>query len=222
VKLPAETNIRVLARFDNGDPWLLETSLGKGRVWALTSGWQPDDSQLAVSSKFLPLIGNLLDQACGASRALASGVVNSPVALPRERAAELLVQSPSGEKAKVPTEATEFRETNEPGIYQALSGQQDFRFAVNVAPSESDTTPMPVEQLEQLGLKIGQSVTAAERLHRERQRRDTELESRQQFWRWLIVGCLSILILETWWAARASSLSAANVPDGRLSAEVGA
>lgn len=222
VKLPDETNIRVLARFDNGDPWLLETSLGKGRVWAMTSGWQPNDSQLAVSSKFLPLIGNLLDQACGASRALASGVVNAPVALPRDRAAELLVQSPSGEKSKVPTDAADFRDTTEPGIYQAVSGQQDFRFAVNVAPSESDTTPMPVEQLEQLGLKIGQFVTAAERLHRERQRRDTELESRQQFWRWLVIGCLSILILETWWAARASSLSAAMVQDAHLSTEVSA
>ena len=219
VKLPAETKIRVLARFDNGDPWLLETSLGKGRIWAMTSGWQPDDSQLAVSSKFLPLVGSLLDQACGASRALAAGIVNAPVALPRDRTAGLIVQSPSGEKELIATDATEFRETNEPGIYQAASGQLDFRFAVNVAASESDTTPLPVEQLEQLGLKIGQSVTAAERLNRERQRRDTELESRQQFWRWLVIGCLSILILETWWASRASSLGAA-ASDARLPTEV--
>jgi hypothetical protein len=207
VKLPAESKSNVLARFDNGDPWLMETSLGKGHIWAFTSGWQPEESQLAVSSKFLPLIGNLLDQACGASRALASTVVNAAVALPRDRQTELQIQTPSGSKLKVATDATDFRETPEPGIYRATGDQQEFRFAVNVAASESDTAPLPIEQLEQLGLKIGQTATQSERLHRERQRRDTELESRQQFWRWLMVGCLTVLILETWWAARASQLA---------------
>jgi hypothetical protein len=217
IKLPAESKSHVLARFDNGDPWLIETSLGKGHVWAFTSGWQPDDSQLAVSSKFLPLIGNLLDQACGASRALASTVVNAAVALPRERQAELQIQTPSGSKLKVAAGAADFRETAEPGIYRATGDQQEFRFAVNVAASESDTAPLAIEQLEQLGLKIGQTATQAERLHRERQRRDTELESRQQFWRWLMVGCLSLLILETWWAARASQ--AARTPAAQAPTE---
>lgn len=203
VKLNPEAKTQVLSRFDNGDPWLLTASLGKGRVWAFTSGWQPDDSQLAVSSKFVPLIGSLLDEACGASRALGSTVVNAPVALPRERNAELLIKTPAGSNTNVAADAREFRDTAEPGIYTAM-GPEEFRFAVNIAASESDTTPLPVEQLEQLGLKLGQSATQAERLHRERQRRDTELESRQQFWRWLIVGCLTVLILETWYAARAS------------------
>lgn len=207
VKLATESNANVLARFDSGDPWLLETSLGKGHIWAFTSGWQPDESQLAVSSKFLPLIGNLLDQACGASRALASTVVNAPVALPRDRQTELQIQTPAGGKLNVPADATIFRETPEPGIYLATGDRQEFRFAVNVAASESDTSPLAIEQLEQLGLKIGQTASQTERLHRERQRRDTELEGRQQFWRWLMVGCLTVLILETWWAARASQLA---------------
>lgn len=196
--------VHVLACFDNGDPWLLETSLGKGRVWVFTSGWQPDDSQLAVSSKFLPLVGSLLDQACGASRALGSSIVNAPIALPAKRETELQIQAPSGLKTKVDRDQADFRDTAEPGIYQATGGQESFRFAVNVSPSESDTQPLPVEQLEQLGLKLGQTATQSERLHRERQRRDTELESRQQFWRWILVGGLVILMLETWYAARAS------------------
>ncbi len=220
VKLLPESKTHVLARFDNGDPWLIETTLGKGRVWAFTSGWQPDESQLAVSSKFLPLIGNLLDQACGASRALASTVVNAAVPLPRERHTELQIQTPSGVELKVDADAADFRETAEPGIYRATGEQQEFRFAVNVAASESDTSPLAIEQLEQLGLKIGRTATQAERLHRERQRRDTELESRQQFWRWLMVGCLSLLILETWWAARASqaaNMRAAQAPTEAVS-----
>jgi len=35
-----------------------------------------------------------------------------------------------------------------------------------------------------------------------RQLRDQELESRQKLWRWLLVGALGLVILETWWAGR--------------------
>ncbi len=41
----------------NGEPTLLERLTGQGRVIALTSGWQPGDSQLALSTKFVPFIG---------------------------------------------------------------------------------------------------------------------------------------------------------------------
>jgi hypothetical protein len=75
---------------------------------------------------------------------------------------------------------------------------------VNLAAAESNTTPMALEQLEQLGLRLGQNLTRAERLNQIRQQRDTELEGRQKIWRWLIVGALGVLVLETWWAGRAS------------------
>jgi len=38
----------ILAKFDNGDAAMLEVPVGKGRVLVLTSGWNPDDSQLAL------------------------------------------------------------------------------------------------------------------------------------------------------------------------------
>lgn len=207
VTVKADSDTRVLARFDDGDPWLLEQPLGKGRVWAFTSGWRPDDSQLAVSSKFLPLVGGLLDLACGSTRSFGSTVVNAAVALPENREQSLVVQTPSKKQHMVEPTAAAFRETTEPGIYAAGAGKDEFRFAVNLAASESDTAPLAIEQLEQLGLKLGQSITKAERLSRERQERDTELEARQQVWRWLMIGCLMVVILETCWAARASRVA---------------
>lgn len=203
----SQSDTQVLARFDDGDPWLLEQPLGKGRVWAFTSGWRPDDSQLAVSTKFLPLVGGLLDLACGSTRSFGSTVVNAPVTLPEHREQSLVVQTPSNQQHTVEPSASAFRETAEPGIYTSGAGKDEFRFAVNLAAGESDTAPLPIEQLEQLGLKLGQSVTKAERLSRERQERDTELEARQQVWRWLMIGCLLVVILETCWAARASQLA---------------
>jgi hypothetical protein len=51
---------RVAAKFDSGDPALLEVSRDKGRVFILASGWHPAVSQLALSSKFPSLLASLL------------------------------------------------------------------------------------------------------------------------------------------------------------------
>lgn len=209
VNLKPESKARVLARFDNFEPWLIERISGKGRIYGLTSTWQPDDSQLAVSSKFVPLVGNLLDEACGTTDSNVSTVVNASVVLPRNHPA-LEVRTPQGQRVAVKAEAADFRETSEPGVYQAGAGKDEFRFAVNVSPSESDTTPLPLEKLEQLGVRLGAEVTQAEKLEKLRQERDTELESRQQIWRWLLVCCLAVAIVETWWAGRASRAAAMN------------
>jgi len=178
VKLKDAATTRVLARFDNGDPWLLERTLGKGRILAMTSSWSPDDSQLAVSSKFVPLVGSLLDLACGSTKPLEGVLVGESVA------------SASGQAQTY----------DSPGIH--TNGADSV--AVNLAPAESDTAPMQMEQLEQLGVKRGTDLTRAERLSRIRQQRDTELEGRQKVWRWLLVACLVLLIGETLWAARAA------------------
>lgn len=52
---------RVLAKFDDGQAALLQRPLGKGMVTLLTSGWQPIESQLALSSKFVPILNSLFE-----------------------------------------------------------------------------------------------------------------------------------------------------------------
>ena len=181
VKLKDAATTRVLAKFDNGDPWLLVRTLGKGHVVALTSPWSPDDSQFAISSKFVPFVGSLLDLACGSTRPLHGVLVGEPV------------NTSADASGRVAT-------FDSPGIHQ----QGTESIAVNLDPAESDTAPLQMEQLDQLGVKQGQSLSRAERLSRIRQQRDTELEGRQKVWRWLLVACLVLLIGETLWAARAA------------------
>jgi len=195
----------VVARFDNGDPAILEQSLGKGRVLAITSGWNPDESQLALSSKFVALIGGLLDLACGSQKAAAGLTVNdpAPLALPQPRS-PLVIRKPDGSDVKVPADVTNFSQTSEPGVYRATGAADELRFAVNLAAAESNTAPLELEQLEQLGVLVGTDLTRAERLERIRQQRDTELEGRQKVWRWMLVAVLGLLVVETWWAGRAA------------------
>lgn len=204
VTLKSPTITRVVARFDNGDPALLERSIGKGRVLALTSGWQPADSQLALSSKFVPLVGALLDLACGGTEVAESVAVGQPVTLSSSKQAEqIVVQTPDGREVRLDADVSTFTETDRPGIYRTKVGSTESGFAVNLSPSESLTTPLDLEQLEQRGVRIRTELTRTQRIDRVRQQRDTELESRQKVWRWLIVVALGLLVLETWWAGRA-------------------
>jgi hypothetical protein len=195
----------VIARFDNREPALIEQSRGKGRIIVLATNWRPADSQLALSSKFVPLVGGLVDLACGASVTLPSVAVNEPVALPAaSESAETIVRKPDGKQVKLPVGAAHFTDTDQPGVYRAQVGTEEVQFAVNLPAAESDTAPLDTERLEQLGVRMGTDLTRAERLAQIRQQRDTELEDRQKVWRWLIVGVLGLVIVETWWAGRAA------------------
>ncbi len=73
---------RVLARFEGGDPAVVEKPLGKGRLVVLASGWNPVDSQLARSSKFVPLMAALLEGRTPPPVELASHTVLDRVPLP--------------------------------------------------------------------------------------------------------------------------------------------
>lgn len=195
----------VVARFDNDDPAILERSIGSGRVLLFTSGWQPEESQFALSSKFLPIIQAMLDQACGGHTASASWTVGQPLPLPSRAAPQTIsIEKPDGTQATLAADAKTFTDTDQPGIYHLRLGDDDYPFAVNIPAAESNTAPMALDRLEQLGVRLDSGLTRAQRAEQLRQQRDTELETRQQLWRWLIVAALLLLILETWLAGRAA------------------
>ena len=72
---------------------------------------------------------------------------------------------------------------------------------------------MALEQLESFGVRLAEPDTrarAAARVARERRLRTEELESRQKHWRWLILGALAVLILETGLAGRTARMGQGN------------
>ncbi|MBP87046.1 MAG: hypothetical protein CMJ64_10075 [Planctomycetaceae bacterium] len=196
-----EEALRLVARFDNGDPAMWEQPVGDGKLFVLTSGWHPDDSQLALSSKFVPLLNTLLDQAAGAPIHLPSFKVGESVPLPKHDGT-VTVTKPDGATLPLDAGSESFRQTDQPGIYSATLDNADFRFAVNLTSLEANTSPMDVEQLEQRGVQLGEHASQTEEAKRKRQLRDVELEAQQQVWRWLIVGVLGALGIETWLAGR--------------------
>ena len=200
LKLPDGSAARVIAAFDDGDPFLVERRLGKGRLFVMTSGWHPADSQLALSTKFVPLIDRLVGQDPGAAVST-QYVVHQPITLPKPgqagAAAGHVLRAPDGRKVRIPAGAATFDDAGHPGVYRLAAADRELPIAVNVAPDESRTAPVAVEELEQWGAKLGAKPVSDELATRQRQLQVMELENRQKLWRWLIVAVIGLLIAET-------------------------
>ncbi|MDB6131940.1 MAG: hypothetical protein JWM59_183 [Verrucomicrobiales bacterium] len=193
---------RVLAKFDSGNPAILELPVGKGRLVVLTSGWHPADSQLALSSKFVPLIASLLES---------GGVVRTPPAwftagatLTREDlgfpgGAPVSLTLPGEKSVVLGTGTPVFTQTELPGLYTASAAGKTLAFAVNPDPVESKTAPLPVEELEKLGVPVAGAAATLKTAARELTADPgaVETEGRQKLWRWIIAGALCVLIAET-------------------------
>ena len=208
---------RVIAKFDTGDPALVEVPVGKGRVLVLTSGWHPGDSQLALSTKFVPLLYSVLELSGGAPSAPASYYVGETVPLPAEVAANfgvgqasrlsaaVTLQQPDGKSLVLAAGETNFTQTQLPGIYRVNPGPAEKRFAVNLDAAESRTAPLPSDELERFGAPVLSRNPAPEPAlvvgHTTRLQ-NTELEGRQKLWRWFILATLAVLLIETWLAGR--------------------
>lgn len=204
--LDALPGLRVPLRFDSGEPALAELTVGRGRVLILATGWHPADSQLAVSSKFVPLLYAMLEgDSAGPRPATLASAVGEPLALPDAPGAPRRLVLPDGSTTNLPAGSTRFDGTGRPGIYTLAAEPpgRPLRFAVNLDPAESRTSPLPVEDLERLGLVLHSApadpVAAPERA---RHLAAAEAEGRQKLWRWALVATLLFILLETALAGR--------------------
>jgi len=193
------TRIRLLAKFDSGDPAWVEARSGQGRVYLFASSWVPRESQLALSSKFVPLIYSILQVAGFESEARRQFYVGDK--LPNH-GDEAKVTLPDG------SEATGAVETKLPGIYQVQAEGETFAYAVNVPVNESRLDPMPNDVLTTMGITLAEddSTARAELTEEERTRLEfAELEAQQKIWKWLVLVAVLILLGETWLANRRGS-----------------
>jgi len=199
-------NARVLAKFDGGDPAVVEAPVGKGRVIILASGWGSEDSQLALSTKFVPLLYSMLEQSGTPPPLPAQLFVGDPLPLASLAGADhsaLTIKNPDSLNLKLSASETNFTSTLTPGIYRLEEPPK--RFAVNLDASESRTVPLSVDELERRGVSISHRLPAiVQESQRPVRLQNAELESRQKLWRILLIAGLAMLLLETWLAGRAA------------------
>ncbi|MFT5299770.1 MAG: hypothetical protein ACI87E_004294 [Mariniblastus sp.] len=236
-----ESTVRVLARFDDEAPavWLRELERG-GRVYTLATGWHPRQSQLALSTKFVPFINGLVEIAADLPKLERTLLVGEPIEFPKLKTGqEREMIAPDGTVELITADQTRFSETNQPGIYRLVAKSMfeatdevnqdavnvEILFAVNVDRRESKTTAIPIEKIEMYGVNVGQQDSETSELAQMREMRDRDLESSQKVWKWLILVAIGLLIFETWLAGRTSVLQTAsnttsvNVPTGQMQGE---
>ncbi|MEM7313788.1 MAG: VWA domain-containing protein [Planctomycetota bacterium] len=203
---------KVFAQFDDESPamWQVPGKDTKSQTLVLATGWQPAISQLALSSKFLPIINRVLELSATATPVADSLLVGQPFELPSAYL-NATVQCES-KTFQLDPEQPLTDQLARPGVYHLSvvdgpSDVEDISFAVNLDPAESLTEPMPLEQLTAFGVKVGKHLDAAADAERKRKLRDQELENKQRLWKWLILGAIGLILGETWLAGRTDRLN---------------
>jgi hypothetical protein len=196
---PAPTD-RVLARFDDNNPAIVERRVGNGRVIAVASSLDDSWNNVALKPVYLPLVHQIVRYLARyeppAPWRTVGQVVDLSDAL-RGRA-ERLVVTPANEQIKVPATEAGIIELNEHGVYQvraASSSATVDRIAVNIDPAESDLAPLDPQEMiaavsgragpSQTGDAIPTELTAA------------ESERQQGLWWYLLAAGLLLLAAET-------------------------
>ena len=212
VDLAQAASAQVLARLDTGDPLWFSQAVGQGQLVTLCCGWHPQDSDLALSSKFVPLIYSILESAgLRLDQAVQYGV-GDVVALGSDRASRpVTVRKPDQRVVSISSTQRDFAETDQPGVYQVSATQGDHAFAVNLAPRESNTAAMSLDLLEQAGVTVvpafGQALTTTEQA---RPAQGWAAQERQQkIWRWVLLAVWMVLLMEIALSARLTQGTAA-------------
>lgn len=200
VTLPAESKVRTVASLDNGAAWLLEAPRGAGRVWILTTGWQPTASGFGLSSKFIPLMMGMLAPQTSLNPAQTHYEVGDKIGL--DNPSEAIITTTQGQALdeSLMVRGADSVELLQPGLYWLQTGEDRRQVAVQIPASESRLDPLDVAELEAYGIAISPLASDASRRESLRQLQREELEGKQRLWQWLLVAGLVVLVLETWLA----------------------
>jgi hypothetical protein len=205
---------RTLVLFDNGDPAIIEFPLGRGSLLVLTSGWQPSDSQLALSSKFVPLLYSLLEYN-GLLGGQTQYFVNDQIPIPQPRTIEpanMRIRRPDNSLIDLESGQKTFNRTELPGIYTIESPSGNRIFAVNIPARECLTAPLPLDDFEQFGIPLNgsQGIRTQQLQQAKLHSSIIDMENRQKLWRWLLIALLAVIMVETWlagWLTRPAVLT---------------
>ncbi|NQT01390.1 MAG: hypothetical protein HQ580_05180, partial [Planctomycetes bacterium] len=204
---------QVLAHFDSGDPALVELPVGKGSLLILTCGWHPSDSQLALSSKFVPLLYSILEYDGVLAGQQSQYFVGDHISIPhsiKAGSANIQIRKPNDSLISFDVGQEVFAQTDLPGIYTIETSAGNHLFAVNLHARECQTAAMQIEDIERFGVSFKQSsgIAVEQTTPAKRQRSFAGMEYEQKVWRWVLVALLAVSLIEIWlagWLTRSPS-----------------
>lgn len=214
--VPEGSPARVAIGFTNGDPAVVEQSIGRGRSTVVATSADTSWTSMPVWPSYLPIVQNLLKYSLGSSREERNVEVGHAIGSSRRAGvanAEIVLQTPSGDQTTVRLEPEgginrwQYAGTRRSGFYVAEPGPSGARrelYAVNVNTRESDLTKLSAEQLRQdvwPGVPLVHQTTWQDFSEHP----SAEVSRRATLHRMLLYTALGLLFLETLLAWRFGS-----------------
>lgn len=191
IQPPAESEARILARFDEGPPAIVELKVGSGSLIAWGGDWTPRASQWVLSSKFVPWFQQLVELSLGGPALPTMAFVHEPHRLiPNDHTQWMQ----PGSTVPAPAPPTE------PGSYQLSTDTGSHWVALNIHHEESRIDPLPWDTWEKLGVPLqAESLLVPQEVSEKQKaaKNAIELEGEQKLWRWLLAGTLLFLAMES-------------------------
>ncbi len=192
------SNWQRLANFENEQPAIIRRNVGSGEVFVLASGWMTDDSQLALSTKFVPLLINMFSKASTGAASQDWTIGDTIDGAIFETSTQVI--DPDGKSIDRADNAS--FTPSQPGVYRWQVGEKTVFAVANLARNECQIEPWTTDQFERFGVGLKEQQTAESLQVSARQMQDRELENSQQWWRWMLLVGLSAIVLETFFSTR--------------------
>ena len=200
------TSAPVLARFDTGDPALLEADFGAGKVALFTTAPLREMTTLPASQAFLPLVHELSYRLLKSSGIPSETLAGTDVTFSGPR----IVTAPDGESRLIEAgpSGAGFGDTGALGTYRVRKPDETADsqvFSVNADPLESDLSRLQVDAIS--GLAPGSPVLVADSL-RSLEEAISSLKPVLALGDILLYAVIFIALLETFAANRAGAKKA--------------
>ncbi|MDF1826210.1 MAG: BatA domain-containing protein [Verrucomicrobiales bacterium] len=183
-----DSETRIIATFDGDAPALVEQPIGNGAAFVFLSGWEPKESQLALSSKFVPLLFSIFEHTGFSIRSVATLYVGET-----EYSKPGFYETPEDETSNlkavnlVPSES----------VTEPFDPTAKF-------PDWGIPLIDPEEEIAR------ESLTATQLARLE----SVEKEDKQKLWKWIILVVLILLIIESWVAGTSRTGRRSRNPSG--------
>lgn len=207
LRIDPDSNATVIGRYDTEDPFLIERSIGKGKIIVLTSTFNTEWGDFPVNEIFLPFVYQLAKYVVTSTQRRTDYLVGETVQLEGQVGDEWEIQAPGDKLYKVSVDESGvayFRNTDSPGNYQAALGNDQHKFSVNLDIRESDLAGRDPE--ETYAAVAGASQNMEERNLQAKSSDINEDEKRQKLWKYLLFAILGLFLLETVVANRKLSI----------------
>lgn len=203
VEITPDASARVVGRYDTGDPFLIERTLGQGKVLVYTSTFNTDWTDFPLQEMYVPFVYQLAKHGLSSGGERRLFTVGDAVPLRGRPGAQWEVRAPGDRLYRVTANDEGegfFRETETPGHYIAASGGERFYFSINVDPVESNLEARDTEE-------AYAAVVDPTRLRQAAQpgaglQEATGVEQDQKLWKYLLLAVIALFLLETYLANR--------------------